>query len=136
MKETNTQKINRVPRRYVDICQLVVMAVLFLFVFNNELVVFVKDFINVLPIGGGFVESVAVKGYFVFKVLASSPSLFIFTLIFLQLMICAHAIKVWFVVFARPFIYVKEDLILSEDYMDVSRKYSVDTATVDMRLLL
>lgn len=136
MKETNTQKINRVPRRYVDICQFVVMAVLFLFVLNNELVVFVKDFINILPIGGGLVESVAIKGYFVFRVLASSPSLFIFTLIFLQLMICAYAIKVWLIVFARPFIYVKEDLVLSEDYRDVSRKYSVDSATVDMRLLL
>lgn len=136
MKNADDKKFNKVPKRYVDICQFVVMAVLFLFVLNNELVIFVKDFISMLPIGGGFVESVAIKGYFVFKVLMSSPSLFLFTIVFLQLVICAQAIKVWLIIYVKPFAYDKSDVIVSEDYIDVTQKYSVDSASVDMRLLL
>lgn len=136
MKECQNSKFNRLSKHYIEICQLIVMAVLFLFVFNNELVVFVKDFIGALPIGGGLVESIAIKGYFVFKVLASSPSLFVLTLVFLQLMIFAHAIRVWLVIYARPFVYDKEDIVLADSTVDLCKPRDNTYCCVDMRLLL
>lgn len=136
MKERQGGNFNRLSKYRVEICQLFIMVLLFLFVFNNELVVCVKDFIASLPIGAGLVESIAVKGYFTIKILASSPSLFLFTFVLLQLMIATYAIKLWTVIFAHPFVYVKDDIVLEDSAVNLGKIVDTVCECVDMRMLL
>lgn len=136
MKDVKCKKFNRFSKYYLDICQLIVMGLLFLFVLNNELVMFVKEFVGILPVGAGIVESVAVKGYFVFKILATSPSFFVFTYVFFQLMIFAYAFRVWIVKYGTPWKCGKEDIVsVDRDIIDIS-PIRFGFSSVDMRLLL
>lgn len=113
MQKVQNRKLNKLSKYYLEFIQLLVVGLLFLFVLNKELVLFVKEFISALPIGASLVESIALKGYIIFNILSNSPSLFVLTLVLLQVMIFAHAIKMWVIIFCNPFSYIKEDVIIN-----------------------
>ena len=58
---------------------------LFALVLNKEVVVFIKDFIDSLPIGSEFIRSIAVEVYLGLKALIHAPSLLGVLIVFLQL---------------------------------------------------
>ncbi|MGN0961261.1 MAG: hypothetical protein ACI4PF_03580 [Christensenellales bacterium] len=114
MQNLNAKKVNRFSKYYFNFIQLVVTGLLFLFVLNRELVLFVKEIISVLPVGANFIESIALKGYIIFNVLSNSPSIVILTLFIFHIVLFGYKIKIWCIVFCNPFIYNKEDLTCGE----------------------
>ena len=110
MFRKNTNKVNKGNKVYFLLVQLLVIAMLVLFVFNNELVIFVKDFINALPVGRGFVESIALRGYVVFNALSSSHSLFALCLLFLHVVIFTSTICKIILFIAQPYFCNEEEI--------------------------
>lgn len=93
--------------------QLVVMGLLFLFVLQKELIVFVKEFIYSLPTGSNVIEQIAIRGYVYFNLLANSPSLFAVAFVIIQVMLFACTITIILYILCEPIIYSKENIFLN-----------------------
>lgn len=134
MKKDNAYKINRHSKYFLEFIQLVVMGLLFLFVLKRELVVFVKELISSLPVGGNFIESIAVKGYVIFNLISHSPSLIVFTFLILQVMVFA-TFKCLTLLYCYPFYYAKENLTIVEKKVEHFYRNNRTTYLENLRLL-
>lgn len=111
MRDNKIRKFNSFVKKYAhEFFQLIIMSCLFLFVLNKELVLFVKEFISAIPFGGNFIESIALKGYVVFNMLSSSPSLVALMLMFLQVVLVVYTIRILVIIFYKPFVLNEESL--------------------------
>ena len=59
---------------------------LFALVLNREIIVFIKEFINSLPIGSDFVKAIAMDVYLGLKAIIHTPTLFGVLVVFLQIL--------------------------------------------------
>lgn len=118
MEKANSKKLNRWSKYYLEFIQLVAMGLLFLFVFNKELVIFVKEFISALPVGGGLVESIAIRGYVVFNMLANSPSLIVLLFAIFQVVIFAKTVTAWLIICCTPFSFNKENVVVRKQKVE------------------
>lgn len=100
LKSVNMRK-NNLKKYLLSFFQLFSAVVLFFLVFNRELVVVVKDFINMLPVGSNVIESLAIRVYAIVLPLTNSPSLVAFCFIVLQLCLVASTIGVVFLIFLK-----------------------------------
>jgi hypothetical protein len=135
MEKVGNQKINKFSKYYLEIVQLVATGLLFLFVLNKELVIFIKEFISALPIGSSFVESIALRGYVLFNLLANSPSLVVFTFVFLQLIAIASVISLWIIIFCNPFIYDEKTIVTCDKKVEKFYRNNRTVYLETMRLL-
>ena len=82
-----------VQHLYFLLTNIIVLGIFFLFVFNNELIVFAKEIIHSLPVGSSFFEAIALKFYMIIGALANSPSVFAILFVVLHMMFLSFGIE-------------------------------------------
>lgn len=130
------KKFNSFAKKYAqELLQLVAMGLLFLFVLNKELIVFVKEFIGALPVGGSLIESIALRGYVIFNLLSNSPSIVIFTLLFLQVVLFVYTINLLAIIFCKPFMLKEDVVVVQKKILDTYTRNNKTTYLENLRLL-
>ena len=128
MSKFTANKVNRISKISLEIVKLVAMALMFLFVLNKELVVFVKEFISTLPAGSTLVETIATRGYIYFCLLSNSPSLFALTLVLIQVFLFVQVVTIIVYVFCKQLYYTKENAAI--EYQKKENKFYRNNRTV------
>ena len=74
--------------------QVLAIALVFFVALKQELVTIVKDFINALPVGSGFVESIAVRCYMLLTALSNSPSIIALCWVVLNVFVAYQTVRI------------------------------------------
>lgn len=135
MKKLYRPELNRKNKAFLTLMQFVILGLFVLTAFNREVVLFVKDFINALPVGSSLVEHVAVKVYVLFQFIASSPSFVMLSFVIIQVMLFAYVVMTWIIIFSKPFVYDKEDIVVHENRIDAFCRNNRGSYLENMRLL-
>ena len=135
MKQLYTTKLNKKNKVFITLMQFVILGLFVLTAFNREVVLVVKDFINALPVGSNIIECLAVRVYVLFQFIATSPSIVMLSFVIIQVMLFAYVVMTCIIIFSKPFIYNKEDVVVQENTVDAFCRNNRSSYLENMRLL-
>lgn len=117
---------NKLNNNHFLLLQLIVIAVLFIFVFDKEAVFLLKDSLDRFQLSAN-IQQIIYRILIAVKMLCHSPSLFALTLFFLQIACVTFSIGVLYFFIKKPFNYVEckvETPNISVESYTESKKFS------------